>query len=109
MTDSRIRDLIASTKPRTGDSGDGKFPANDTSVVLPMEQKLAEYFDENIAEFFEALTLELVHRETTIPVPRVRRVIPYTPTPFYIAMDHIPGRSLWEAWPSLPGKRSALR
>ncbi|KAH9913540.1 kinase-like domain-containing protein [Fomitopsis serialis] len=51
----------------------------------------------------EALTLDLVFRRTTIPVPRVRRVVtemnqgPLT----WIVMDYIPGRQLSAVWPAM--------
>ncbi|TFY54449.1 hypothetical protein EVJ58_g8856 [Rhodofomes roseus] len=45
----------------------------------------------------EALTLELVYRCTTIPVPRLRRVIRDHDTNV-IVMDYIPGRQLSHVW-----------
>ncbi|KAG6861015.1 hypothetical protein C0995_004868 [Termitomyces sp. Mi166 len=44
----------------------------------------------------EANVLNLLFAETTIPVPRVRRVVNS-----WIVMDYIPGTTLAQAWPSL--------
>ena len=49
----------------------------------------------------EALTLTLVARHTTIPVPRVRRVIRIEGNQVAIIMDYIPGRQLRHAWPAM--------
>ena len=51
----------------------------------------------------EALTLDIIARHTTIPVPRVRRVIPMTPwlDKVAIIMDYIPGRQLVHVWPTM--------
>ncbi|KAG6872235.1 hypothetical protein C0995_011739 [Termitomyces sp. Mi166 len=48
----------------------------------------------------EANALNLVFAESTIPVPRVHRVIKFYDE-FLIVMDYIPGRTLAEAWPTL--------
>ena len=54
----------------------------------------------------EGLTLDLVFHHTTIPVPRVRRIIntgAYSPArdDLAIVMDYIPGRRLLEVWPNM--------
>ncbi|KAJ3889568.1 kinase-like domain-containing protein [Lentinula edodes] len=48
----------------------------------------------------EANALNMVHAQTTIPVPRVRRVIKEEWS-FVIVMDYIEGLTLAEAWPNL--------
>ncbi|KAG6859605.1 hypothetical protein C0995_006710 [Termitomyces sp. Mi166 len=52
------------------------------------------------ADAAEANALNLVYAETTIPVPRVRRLIPVDDS-FLIVMDYIPGQTLAKAWPTL--------
>ena len=49
----------------------------------------------------EILTLDFVARHTTIPVPRIRRVLPLTSSRSAIVMDYIPGRQLAHAWPTM--------
>ncbi|KAI0833552.1 kinase-like domain-containing protein [Trametes gibbosa] len=49
----------------------------------------------------EAYAMEIVHHHTTIPVPRVRRVIVQKDGLSCIFMDYIPGRQLVHVWPSL--------
>ncbi|OJT13859.1 hypothetical protein TRAPUB_9579 [Trametes pubescens] len=48
----------------------------------------------------EATTLDMVFRNTTIPVPRVRRVIG-TGEDVSIIMDYIKGRQLGHVWPTM--------
>ena len=49
----------------------------------------------------EILTLDFVARYTTIPVPRVRCVLPMTSKKFAIVMDYIPGGQLVHVWPKM--------
>ncbi|KAK0430198.1 hypothetical protein EV421DRAFT_1913249 [Armillaria borealis] len=49
----------------------------------------------------EALAQELVHNRTSIPVPAIRRVIHLDKDGSVIIMDHIPGITLAEAWPTM--------
>ncbi|KAG5732289.1 hypothetical protein E4T56_gene11349 [Termitomyces sp. T112] len=56
--------------------------------------------DDDLDEAAEANALNLVFAKSTIPVPRVRRVVK-TSESFLIIMDYIPGRSLAEVWPTL--------
>ena len=62
--------------------------------------KSAQDFEEDVEEPSEALALNMVFLNTTIPVPRVRRVVKGQYTNI-IVMDYIPGRQLSEVWPSL--------
>ena len=48
----------------------------------------------------EANTLDLLFAETTIPIPRVRRVVKRE-WDFWIVMDYIPGPTLAHVWPTL--------
>lgn len=48
----------------------------------------------------EALALRLVYEQTTIPVPRVRRVV-QGQYEKYIIMDYIPGKQLCKVWSTM--------
>ncbi|KAG5353321.1 hypothetical protein C0989_008306 [Termitomyces sp. Mn162] len=52
------------------------------------------------ADAIEANVLNLLFAETTIPVPRVRRVL-VAGGVFWVFMDYIPGQTLAQAWPTL--------
>ncbi|KAG5334228.1 hypothetical protein C0989_003871 [Termitomyces sp. Mn162] len=56
--------------------------------------------DDDIVDAAEANALDLVFAETTIPVPRVRRVVVENLTP-WIIMDYISGPTLARIWPTL--------
>ena len=62
--------------------------------------KSAQDFEEDVEDPSEALALNVVFFNTTIPVPRVRRVVK-SQYANIIVMDYIPGRQLSEVWPSL--------
>ncbi|KAK7456420.1 hypothetical protein VKT23_010668 [Stygiomarasmius scandens] len=57
----------------------------------------------------EIRAMELVRGHTSIPVPRIRRVLPYEfqdprwpgITNCWLVMDYVPGQLLWDAWPRL--------
>ncbi|SJL11301.1 uncharacterized protein ARMOST_14704 [Armillaria ostoyae] len=49
----------------------------------------------------EALAQELVHKRSSIPVPAIRRVVHLNDHGSVIIMDHIPGSTLAEAWPTM--------
>ena len=58
-----------------------------------------DYYDSPSSE---SLTLDLVFHHTTIPVPRVRRVLHVAPrADVATVMDYIPGRRLLHVWPTL--------
>ncbi|KAH9830527.1 kinase-like domain-containing protein [Rhodofomes roseus] len=68
-------------------------------VTDTLVAKYCHDIEENVTEPSEALTLDLVFRYTTIPVPRVRRIISLeTNGAKYILMDRIPGRQLSSVW-----------
>ena len=62
--------------------------------------KSSQDLDEDAADASEANTLDLLFSETTIPVPRVRRVVKRRWS-FWIVMDYIPGPTLAHVWPTL--------
>ena len=69
--------------------------------------KSSQDVDEDVADASEANTLDLLFAETTIPVPRVRRVIKCK-WDFLIVMDYIPGQTLAQVWPTLSIWRKIL-
>ena len=62
--------------------------------------KGSQDLDEDAADASEANALDLLFAETTIPVPRVRRVVKRQ-WDFWIVMDYIPGPILAHVWPTL--------
>ncbi|KAJ3575355.1 hypothetical protein NP233_g1162 [Leucocoprinus birnbaumii] len=62
--------------------------------------KPSQDLDDDVEDASEANTLNLLFAETTIPVPRVRRVIKRQ-WDFLVVMDYIPGSTLAQAWPTL--------
>jgi len=62
--------------------------------------KASQDLDEDAADASEANALDLLFSETTIPVPRVRRVVKRQ-RDFLIVMDYIPGPTLAHIWPTL--------
>ena len=78
-------------------------PLGGYSIVHITERtiaKSAQDFEEDVEDASEALALNVVFFNTTIPVPRVRRVVKGQYANI-IVMDYIPGRQLSEVWPSL--------
>ncbi|OBZ79419.1 hypothetical protein A0H81_01010 [Grifola frondosa] len=58
-------------------------------------------FDDDIDDDpSEALALDLVFHHTTIPVPRVRRIVRTGFSKDFV-MDYIPGRQLSQVWPTM--------
>ena len=62
--------------------------------------KVSQDWDEDAADASEANALDLLFAKTTIPVPRVRRVVK-DQWGFLIIMDYIPGPTLAHVWPTL--------
>ena len=62
--------------------------------------KASQDLDEDAVDASEANALDLLFAETTIPVPRVRRVVKCQ-WDFLIVMDYIPGPTLAHVWPTL--------
>ena len=69
--------------------------------------KASQDMDEDAPDPSEATALDLVFSQTTIPIPRVRRVV-RRKWDFLIIMDHIPGPTLAHVWPTLPKWRKCL-
>ncbi|KAI0328429.1 hypothetical protein GY45DRAFT_1372358 [Cubamyces sp. BRFM 1775] len=69
--------------------------------------KPSQDMDDDAPDAPEANALNLVFAETTIPVPRVRRVVKGQ-WDFLIVMDHIAGPTLAQVWPTLPVWRKLL-
>ena len=61
--------------------------------------KASQDSDEDAADASEANALDLLFMETTIPVPRVRRVVKHE-WGSLIVMDCIPGSTLAHVWPT---------
>jgi len=74
--------------------------SNIVKLTPSTVSKASQDSDEDAADASEANTLDLVFAETTIPVPRVRRVVKRQ-WDFLIVMDHIPGPTLAHVWPTL--------
>ncbi len=72
--------------------------AGATQLTPHIFSKRSQLFD-HVDDSSEANALNLVFTETTIPVPRVRRII-QRDWGFLIVMDYIPGRNLAEVWSS---------
>jgi len=62
--------------------------------------KTSQDSDKDAADASEANALDLLFAQTTIPVPRVRRVV-RGQGDFLIVMDYIPGPTLAHVWPTL--------
>ena len=62
--------------------------------------KASQDSDEDAADASEANALDLLFAETTIPVPRVCRIVKRQ-WDFLIVMDYIPGPTLAHVWPTL--------
>ena len=71
------------------------FKLTPSTVTKPSQD-----LDEDAADAPEANALELLFAKTTIPVPRVRRVVKCQ-RDFLIVMDYISGQPLALVWPTL--------
>ncbi|KAG6840869.1 hypothetical protein C0991_003589 [Blastosporella zonata] len=69
-------------------------------VVKPFEPFTKEGLD--ASDMAEVHVANLVLSKTSIPIPRVRRVIEVDEDFILIATDYIPGQTLAKLWPSLP-------
>ncbi|OBZ78606.1 hypothetical protein A0H81_01008 [Grifola frondosa] len=100
LTDAQILELRGS-RPRLSEEfnvfGDNNISRITDGTVLKGDQDFEDDTDDDPSE---ALTLDLVFHHTTIPVPRVRRII-RTGIINKIVMDYIPGRQLSQVWPTM--------
>ncbi|KIM44984.1 hypothetical protein M413DRAFT_367961 [Hebeloma cylindrosporum] len=84
-----------------------KFPStaigtnNVSRVTEHTVMKSGQDFEEDIDYPSEALVLQLVAEQTSIPVPRVRRLLKAKDGTPYMALEHIPGHQLSFVWPTL--------
>ncbi|KAJ3824429.1 kinase-like domain-containing protein [Lentinula raphanica] len=63
--------------------------------------KVAQDMDEDMSDASEANALNLIFAKTTIPVPRVRRVVEFKwERDYLIVLDYIKGPTLAEVWPT---------
>ncbi|KAF8875700.1 kinase-like domain-containing protein [Infundibulicybe gibba] len=92
-----VRALMVQAPPLSSDPLRGSELKRLTSKLV---FKDSEDVKDTTSDTAEGLALLLVFQETTIPVPRLRKVVE-SEIVRYIIMDHIPGRQLSEVWPSL--------
>jgi aminoglycoside phosphotransferase len=97
LSDEEILELRKNASKLHPDAGVVKLTP---STVAKASQDL----DEDAADASEANALDLLFAETTIPVPRVRRVVKRQ-WDFLIVMDYIPGPTLSHVWPTLSTRR----
>ena len=75
-------------------------PESDVAKLTPSTvSKASQDLDGGAADASEANALDLLFAETTISVPRVRRVVKRQ-WDFLIVMDYIPGPTLAHVWPT---------
>ena len=99
LTDAQILDLLK-VAPGLSVESNGLGANSIWHLTDGTVAKEAQDIDEDVEPPSEALALDIVFRETTIPVPRVRRVI-RSGYNTYIIMDHVPGKQLWKVWPTM--------
>ncbi|KIM44979.1 hypothetical protein M413DRAFT_25370 [Hebeloma cylindrosporum] len=91
------------------DRGGSKFKLPSTSIGTHNISRVTEHTVMKAVQGMEtesdhpseALVLELVAQQTSIPVPYVRRLVKSEDGTPYIAMEHIPGEQLLFVWPTL--------
>ncbi|KAG6831991.1 hypothetical protein H0H93_013612, partial [Arthromyces matolae] len=91
LSDNEILEMFKNSSHTFGSSGASKLAVN---IVIKYS------IDTDPANIREELVHNLLFEQTSIPVPRMRRVIPYGRHILY-AMDYIPGQSLDNIWDSL--------
>ncbi|KAG6836437.1 hypothetical protein H0H93_008031 [Arthromyces matolae] len=91
LSDNEILEMFENSSHSLHGTGTWKLPIN---IVVKVS------FDIDPANIREELVHNLLFERTSIPVPRMRRVIPYDGDVVY-AMDYIPGQSLDNIWDSL--------
>ena len=93
LSNEQILELNKNGSKLDPDAGVVKLTAR--TVAKPSQD-----LDEDAADASEANALDLLFAQTTIPVPRVRRVVKRQ-WDFLIVMDYIPGPTLAHVWPTL--------
>ena len=99
LSDVQILERLKAA-PKLSEESNGLGAKSIWHITDGTVAKEAQDIDEGVYPPSESLALDLVYRETTIPVPRVRRVV-RSGYNHYIIMDYIPGRQLWKVWPSM--------
>jgi len=82
-----------------------EHPFSDTQIFVITEDAIAkgsQDLDEDISYPSEAFVLDIVREHTSIPVPRVQRVIRQR-WDYLIVMDLVPGKQLSTVWPTMTG------
>ncbi|KAG6819247.1 hypothetical protein H0H93_013794 [Arthromyces matolae] len=92
LSDTEILEMFQNSSKPFDDSGALK--------LLPVNIVVKVSFDPDPSNIREELVHNLLFEQTSIPVPRMRRVIPCDIGVIY-AMDYIPGQSLDKVWDSL--------
>ncbi|KAI6139140.1 hypothetical protein EDD17DRAFT_1770646 [Pisolithus thermaeus] len=77
---------------------------NVYKLTLTTVVKSSQDMEDGAIDATEANALQLVFTKTTIPVPRVRRVVKRE-WEFLIVMDYIKGRTLAQVWPTFSVRR----
>ncbi|KAF5350567.1 hypothetical protein D9756_008740 [Leucocoprinus leucothites] len=99
VTNEEIINIIKS-------SGELLHPAMDHVYITSPQTicKYVEYAPNAVSlpsECFEANAQNLAYAQTTIPVPRIRRVIKRNDYVFYLVQDYIKGQALADVWNQL--------
>ena len=89
---SGYKDSSSSNRPRY-------ITRTTKDTVLKVSRDVTE--DEEAECPSEALALQLVSEQSTIPVPQIRRVVKTTGRYSFFAMEYIPGQQLSVIWPTL--------
>jgi len=100
LSDEDIMSRFISGKRLSSD--DHPFSENSTVHITNITiGKPAQDIDEDVPEPAEAVALTIVAQHTTIPVPRVHRVVTYPDDARLIVMNYVPGRQLSVVWPEM--------
>ncbi|KAH0582036.1 hypothetical protein H2248_011694 [Termitomyces sp. 'cryptogamus'] len=99
LSDDALLDVLCDA-PRLFPSGYRCPDIRKTTPNTVVKRCIDVEIDGPNADAIEANVLNLLFAETTIPVPRVRRVL-FDGGYFWIFMDYIPGQTLAQAWPTL--------
>jgi len=86
-------------------------PFAEGQVILITDDtvaKVSQDVDEEVTYPSEAFALDVVSQHTTIPVPRVRRVVKRRHGDYLIVMDLIPGKQLSTLWPAMTSTERAI-
>ncbi|TBU44082.1 kinase-like domain-containing protein [Dichomitus squalens] len=102
MSNDEIIELIGSRRTGTLSAEAGVNLGDNHILPLTDTRSYVSASDTNISWSSHSRFATVVFHHTTIPVPRVRRVIRYDSDEYSVfIMDRIPGRQLAQVWPSL--------